>query len=209
MTRRPDRHAGVHFARWALTANAERSFTRQGTLGLTNAKTEPRCGCDPLSDVLGAVRFRSTIFCRSDMTAPWGFSVAAGHREFHFVERGHCWLEVEDAAAKIPLRSAIWLFCPTATHTSFATLLGLRSPGSTISQRASRTADDASVRRRRAETTLICAGSSSMTGTSCLSAALPPVLVVQEGRRAEVGYASPKTSFRPKSKPIVSARTRS
>lgn len=50
---------------------------------------------DPLGDLLGEVRFRSTIFCRSDMTAPWGFGVAGREvMTFHFVEQGTCWLEV-------------------------------------------------------------------------------------------------------------------
>src|SRR5579872_6823035 len=61
-------------------------------------------GADPLADVLGEVRFRSTIFCRSDMTAPWGFSVSGREiATFHFVERGACWLEVPEAAVQVPL----------------------------------------------------------------------------------------------------------
>ena len=61
---------------------------------------------DPLSDVLRAVRFRSVIFCRSDMTAPWGFSVSGRElASFHFVERGACWLEVGTAAPRLRLRT--------------------------------------------------------------------------------------------------------
>jgi AraC-like DNA-binding protein len=63
-------------------------------------------GLDPLADVLDGVRFRSTIFCRSLMTAPWGFSVAGREiATFHYVERGDCWLEVEGTAPAIRLES--------------------------------------------------------------------------------------------------------
>ena len=68
---------------------------------------------DPLGDILGEVRFRSTIFCRSDMTAPWGFSV--GGRDiatFHFVARGTCWLEVQDAAITIRLQPGDLVILP-------------------------------------------------------------------------------------------------
>src|SRR3954447_3066513 len=43
-----------------------------------------------------ATRVRSTIYCRSRMQAPWGFTVAAhGNPSFHFVTRGTCRLEVD------------------------------------------------------------------------------------------------------------------
>jgi AraC family transcriptional regulator, alkane utilization regulator len=59
---------------------------------------------DPLGDVLGEVRFRSSIFCRSEMSAPWGFGVLGRDlASFHFVERGSCWLEVADAGVRIQL----------------------------------------------------------------------------------------------------------
>ncbi len=68
---------------------------------------------DPLSNVLRAVHFRSTIFCRSELTAPWGFSVAGRDIvTFHFVERGDCWLDVRDANAKVRLRSGDLVLLP-------------------------------------------------------------------------------------------------
>jgi AraC-like DNA-binding protein len=57
---------------------------------------------DPLGVVVGAVRFSSTIFCRSVLTAPWGFSVAGRElASFHFVERGASVLEVAGAHHQI------------------------------------------------------------------------------------------------------------
>ena len=50
---------------------------------------------DVITDVLKSVCFKSVIFCRSELRAPWGFSVAAhGMAGFHIVTRGGCWLRV-------------------------------------------------------------------------------------------------------------------
>src|SRR5207248_8766495 len=51
---------------------------------------------DVVSDLLRAVRVRSTVYCRSHMGAPWGFGVEAhGNPSFHVVTDGRCWPEVE------------------------------------------------------------------------------------------------------------------
>ena len=51
---------------------------------------------DVVSDLLDAVRVRTTIFCRSDLRAPWGFGVRAhGNPTFHVVTKGACRLEVD------------------------------------------------------------------------------------------------------------------
>jgi hypothetical protein len=51
---------------------------------------------DVISQILRAIRIRSTVYCRSVMGAPWGFGVKAhGNPAFHLVTSGRCWLEVE------------------------------------------------------------------------------------------------------------------
>jgi AraC-like DNA-binding protein len=51
---------------------------------------------DVLSDVLHSVRFRGTVMCRSELSAPWGFEVQGrDFASFHHVVRGHGCLEVE------------------------------------------------------------------------------------------------------------------
>src|SRR5262245_56679124 len=51
---------------------------------------------DDLSEVLRGVRFRGVIFCRSELSAPWGFSVVGREfASFHFVTRGRCCLDVD------------------------------------------------------------------------------------------------------------------
>ncbi len=48
---------------------------------------------DPIADALTALRVRSSIFCLSELTAPWGFSVhGAPMSKFHLVLSGAGWL---------------------------------------------------------------------------------------------------------------------
>jgi AraC-like DNA-binding protein len=51
---------------------------------------------DEVSELLRSVRVRSTVWCRSELTAPWAFAVKAhGLATFHLVVRGRCWLDVD------------------------------------------------------------------------------------------------------------------
>ncbi|WP_437679236.1 AraC family transcriptional regulator [Sorangium sp. So ce131] len=55
---------------------------------------------DALSDVLQTIRLASNLFCRSELSAPWGVRLRGGtHAGFHYVARGGCWLTVEGASA--------------------------------------------------------------------------------------------------------------
>jgi hypothetical protein len=49
-----------------------------------------------LNEMLRSLRTNSTVVCRSDMGAPWGFAVKAhGRAAFHIILQGSCLLEVE------------------------------------------------------------------------------------------------------------------
>jgi AraC-like DNA-binding protein len=62
----------------------------------------PVVAADPVSDVLRALNVRSTVFCLSDLGAPWGFRVeGAGIAKFHLVLDGGGWLAVD---GQTPLR---------------------------------------------------------------------------------------------------------
>jgi AraC-like DNA-binding protein len=52
---------------------------------------------DILTDILDAVRLKSTVYCRSDLNAPWSLSFTAVETVvFHIVEVGHGWLCYRD-----------------------------------------------------------------------------------------------------------------
>lgn len=68
---------------------------------------------DVVGDLLNAVRVRATVYCRSEMRAPWGFGVEAhGNPSFHVVTRGSCSLEVEGAGQPLALTSGDMVLLP-------------------------------------------------------------------------------------------------
>src|SRR2546430_1028721 len=77
---------------------------------------------DVLTDVLQAVRLRSHVYGRFELTAPWGARFDEGRSPiFHIVSRGSCWLEVEGCDdtsypgcgdAAIPLAGGDFVFLP-------------------------------------------------------------------------------------------------
>lgn len=52
---------------------------------------------DPLGETLHLLRLTGTLYCRSELSAPWGVDMPAfeGYMMFHVVTAGHCWLEIE------------------------------------------------------------------------------------------------------------------
>lgn len=52
---------------------------------------------DPLGETLHMLRLTGSLYCRSELTAPWGVDLPAfeGCMMFHVVTAGHCWLEVD------------------------------------------------------------------------------------------------------------------
>jgi AraC-like DNA-binding protein len=54
-------------------------------------------GTDVLADVLDSLKLRGQIFCRCELSAPWALAFAAGDfSHFHVIERGTCWLRLQD-----------------------------------------------------------------------------------------------------------------
>src|SRR5690348_3095083 len=68
---------------------------------------------DELSNVLQAVRFRGAIFCRSELTTPWGFSVMGrDFASFHLVTRGSYCLDVDDVEGRFWLSAGDLVILP-------------------------------------------------------------------------------------------------
>ncbi len=68
---------------------------------------------DELSDVLQAVRFRRAIFCRSELTAPWGFSVLGrDFASFHLITRGTCCVDVDGVDDRLWMRAGDLVILP-------------------------------------------------------------------------------------------------
>jgi AraC-like DNA-binding protein len=59
---------------------------------------------DVLTDVLETLSFRSTLYCRVEIGAPWGLAFAPTPvASFHVIERGSCWLRLDGCESAIPL----------------------------------------------------------------------------------------------------------
>lgn len=58
---------------------------------------------DPLDETLHQLRLEGTLYCRAELTAPWGIDLPAmeGCMMFHIVTSGRCWLEVEGAEPRL------------------------------------------------------------------------------------------------------------
>jgi AraC-like DNA-binding protein len=53
---------------------------------------------DVLSDVLGFLRLRGEVLCRSELSAPWGLSFHSDEAHFHVIESGRCLLQVASSS---------------------------------------------------------------------------------------------------------------
>jgi AraC-like DNA-binding protein len=60
---------------------------------------------DALSDILGAVKLRGSIYFRTEFSSPWGVAVPSYKNvaRFHLVARGECWVRVEGVEAPVRL----------------------------------------------------------------------------------------------------------
>ena len=67
---------------------------------------------DGLAGVLRDVNVRSVVYCLSDFSAPWGFSVESSPAaKFHVVLRGAAWLAV-GGTAPVPVRAGDLVLLP-------------------------------------------------------------------------------------------------
>jgi AraC-like DNA-binding protein len=144
---------------------------------------------DTLSDVLQAIRFRSTVLCRSELMTPWGFSVIGrDFASFHIVLRGKCCLEVESVGGRTWLSEGDLVVLP---HGNAHVVRD--SPTSPATQLENLIADGTTDHRgilraggRGPKTILVCGGFHfEERATNPVLAALPAVLHLR-GRRPGV-----------------------
>ncbi|HPC82868.1 MAG TPA: AraC family transcriptional regulator [Thermoanaerobaculaceae bacterium] len=68
---------------------------------------------DALSDVLSTLRLHTTLYCRSELTAPWGLAFPAGPAAgFHAVRRGTCWLRMAGLERPVALAAGDMVLFP-------------------------------------------------------------------------------------------------
>lgn len=75
---------------------------------------------DALTDILNTLKLKSSLYFRTELTAPWGVAVPAHGRvaRFHIVIRGQCWLHIDGQAAPIQMANGDLVIIPHgAGHT--------------------------------------------------------------------------------------------
>jgi len=66
---------------------------------------------DPLGEALHLLHLTGTLYCRSELTAPWGVELPAFENSmmFHIVTAGRCWLEVEGEEPRLLQQGSLGL----------------------------------------------------------------------------------------------------
>ncbi len=161
----------------------ERRYNRPHMRNLT-AAIRP----DQLSDVLGSVRFQGVIFCRSELSAPWGFSVLGREfASFHLVTRGRCCLDVDGLTERIWLAEGDLVILPTGNAHTVRDAPS--SPATRLEELIAGTGVDASGTLRSggggATTVLVCGGFHfEDPAANPLLASLPPIIHLRGRSRA-------------------------
>ncbi len=70
---------------------------------MTRERTDLAPSADPLGETLHLLRLTGTLYCRAELTAPWGIDLPPleGCMMFHVVTAGSCWIEVEGAEPRL------------------------------------------------------------------------------------------------------------
>ncbi|MEW5250946.1 AraC family transcriptional regulator [Microbulbifer sp. 2201CG32-9] len=72
---------------------------------------------DALTDILNTLRMSSSLYFRTNLTAPWGVEVPAkgAVARFHIVIRGNCWLQVGNETEWTPMANGDLVIVPHGT----------------------------------------------------------------------------------------------
>ncbi|MCH9648682.1 MAG: AraC family transcriptional regulator [Deltaproteobacteria bacterium] len=85
---------------------------------MTRTTPELPPSADPLGETLHLLRLTGTLYCRAELTAPWGIDLPPmeGCMMFHVVTAGRCWLEVEGAESCLLQQGSLALVPQGAGH---------------------------------------------------------------------------------------------
>lgn len=85
---------------------------------------------DPLGETLHLLRLTGTLYCRAELTAPWGIDLPPFEdcMMFHVVTSGQCWLEV-DGEEPVLLRQGSMALIPHGTgHRALSSIDAVATP---------------------------------------------------------------------------------
>jgi AraC-like DNA-binding protein len=156
----------------------------QAMVGMDGPPKETHWESPPVQDALTAVvdslGMRGRLFCRIELSAPWGMAFPRNQlARFHVIERGSCWLKVQGSAQPVTLASGDLVVVPHGNGHSLVD--SPDTPPVPLSRivRKTRPGEHARVRHSAGgpQTVLICGefGFERREGHPLISA-LPPVI---------------------------------
>jgi AraC-like DNA-binding protein/mannose-6-phosphate isomerase-like protein (cupin superfamily) len=149
---------------------------------------------DGLSRTLGALQVRSTVFCRSDFHAPWGFRVSGSpFAKFHLILSGESELFLDRQKEPVQLRSGDVVLLPHGT----AHMVRDRSssPVRNLEQILADHPVDGDGRMtyggNGTRTTIVCGAFETEPASGGVLNQLPPLLVADSRSTAMTGWIEP------------------
>lgn len=93
---------------------------------MTNEPRSIAPNADPIGEALHLLQFSGSLYCRAELSAPWGVSlpVLAECMVFHIVTAGQCWLELEGEEPRLLEQGSLTLI-PHGTAHTFRSALGV------------------------------------------------------------------------------------
>lgn len=87
-------------------------------MGMSNPITTLPASADPLGETLHLLRMTGTLYCRSDLTAPWGVDMPSLDETMmlHVVTSGQCWLDTEEGEPRLLRPGSVALVPHGAGH---------------------------------------------------------------------------------------------
>ncbi|MDJ0953874.1 MAG: cupin domain-containing protein, partial [Acidimicrobiia bacterium] len=85
----------------------------------TTPTPSPRPPADPLGEVLHLLRLTGTLYCRAELTSPWGIAVPEIEdcMVVHIVTAGHCRIELDGEAPRELREGSLVLLPHGSPHT--------------------------------------------------------------------------------------------
>lgn len=73
---------------------------------------------DPLGETLHLLRLTGMLYCRAELTAPWGVAIPAmdNHMMFQVITSGRCWLELEGEEPRLLQQGSLTLIPHGSAH---------------------------------------------------------------------------------------------
>ena len=72
---------------------------------------------DALSDILRNIHLEGSVYFNSCFCSPWGLDISETNRaSFHIIERGQCWLQMDNLAEPVPLVGGDILILPHSSR---------------------------------------------------------------------------------------------